>query len=171
MTPLTFCQNFRIQILLAALVIISTCLPAVAQKSPVAAKSVQLVVLRGTTQQSFSVPTIEVKSEIDAVSAITDAEQNLVGPLGILGIEIDQRVLSMAKGLRGPYGIIVAARAAGATTEVPLLVGDVIRDLNGKPMNTLDTLRSTLRSLPAGAPVTLQLQREGKLIYLSFTLD
>jgi serine protease Do len=112
-----------------------------------------------------------VKSEFDAVSAITDAEQNLVGPLGILGIEIDQRVLSMAKGLRGPYGIIVAARAAGATTEVPLLVGDVIRDLNGKPMNTLDTLRSTLRSLPAGAPVTLQLQREGKLIYLSFTLD
>jgi S1-C subfamily serine protease len=151
MTPLTFCQNFRIQILLAALVIISTCLPAVAQKSPVAAEDVQLVVLRGTTQQSFSVPTIEVKSEFDAVSAITDAEQNLVGPLGILGIEIDQRVLSMAKGLRGPYGIIVAARAAGATTEVPL--------------------RSTLRSLPAGAPVTLQLQREGKLIYLSFTLD
>jgi hypothetical protein len=46
-----------------------------------------------------------------------------------------------------------------------------IRDLNGKPMNTLDTLRSTLRSLPAGAPVTLQIQREGKLIYLSFTLD
>jgi len=54
----------------------------------------------------------------------------------------------------------VAARAAGATTEVPLVVGDVIRDLNGKPMTTLDTLRSALRSLPPGAPVTIQLQRE-----------
>lgn len=71
------------------------------------------------------------------MSAITDTERNLVGPLGILSIEIDERVVSMAKGLRGPYGIIVAARAAGATTEVPLMVGDVIRDLNGKPMTTL----------------------------------
>ena len=133
--------------------------------------NVQLVVLRGTAQQSFSVPAVEVKSEFDNVSGMVDGERNLVAQLGILGIEIDQRILSVAKGLRGPYGIIVAARAAGATTEVPLAVGDVIRDVNGKPMNTLDTLRSTLRSLPFGAPVTLQLQRESKLIYLSFTLD
>jgi S1-C subfamily serine protease len=54
---------------------------------------------------------------------------------------------------------------------VPLAAGDVIRELNGKPMTTLDTLRSTLRSFPPGAPVTLQLQREGKLMYLAFTLD
>lgn len=133
--------------------------------------NVQLVVLRGGTQQSFSVPAVEVQSEFDSVSAMADAERNLVAPLGILGIEIDQRILSVAKGLRAPYGIIVAARAAGATTEVPLAVGDVIRDLNGKPMNTLETLRSTLRSLPPGTPVTLQVQRERKLMYLAFTLD
>jgi S1-C subfamily serine protease len=134
-------------------------------------ENVQLVVLRGTTQQSFSVPAIEVKSELDDVSQLADAEKNLVAPLGILGIEIDQRIASIAKGLRAPYGIIVAARAAGATTEVPLAVGDVIRDLNGKQMNSLDTFRTTLRSLPPGAPVTLQLQREGRLIYLAFNLD
>ena len=133
--------------------------------------NVQLVVLRGGAQQTFSVPTVEVKSELDDVSAMADAERNLVSQLGILGIEIDSRIASVAKGLRAPYGIIVAARAAGATSEVPLAVGDVIRDLNGKPMNSLETLRSTLRSLPAGAPVTLQLQREGRLIYLAFNLD
>ena len=136
-----------------------------------AADEVQLVVLRGGTQQTISVPTIEVKNELDDVSAMADAEKNLVPQLGILGIEIDQRIASLAKGLRGPYGIIVAARAAGATTEIPLTAGDIIRDLNGKPMNTLETLRSTLRNLPPGAPVTLQLQRDGRLIYLSFTLD
>jgi len=132
---------------------------------------VQLVVLRGASQQTFSVPAIEVKSEFDNVAGMADPERNLIASLGILGVEIDQRIASMARGLRAPYGIIVAARAAGATTEVPLAVGDVIRDLNGKPMNTLDTLRSTLRSLPAGAPVTLQVQRESKLIYVAFTLD
>ena len=135
------------------------------------ADDVQLVVLRGNAQQSFSVPAVEIKSEFDKVSGMADPERNLVAPLGILGIEIDQRILSVAKGLRAPYGIIVAARAAGANTEVALAVSDVIRELNGKPMNTLETLRSTLRSLPPGAPVTLQIQREGRLMYLTFALD
>ena len=134
-------------------------------------ENVQLVVLRGTSQQSFSVPAVEVKSELDDVAGMADAEKNLVAPLGILGVEIDQRIASMARGLRAPYGVIVAARTAGATADVPLEMGDVIRTLNGKQMNTLDDLRSTLRSLPAGAPVTLQLQREGRLIYLAFNLD
>jgi serine protease Do len=102
---------------------------------------------------------------------MADAEKNLVAPLGILGIEIDEKITSVAKGLRGPYGVIVAARVAGATSEVPLAVGDIIRELNGKPMNTLETLRSALRSVPPGAPITLQLQREGRLMYLTFSLD
>ena len=131
----------------------------------------QVVALRGTTQKTFSIGAIEVKNELDDLSATADAEKNLVQPLGILGIEIDRRVAAMAKGLRDPIGIIVAARAAGATSEVPLAVGDVIRSLNGKEMTTLDGLRSTLRSLQPGAPVTLQIQREGRLMYVSFTLD
>lgn len=132
---------------------------------------VQLVALRGTNQQTFSIGAIEVKSELDDISGTADAEKNLVQPLGILGVEIDRRVAAMAKGLRDPIGIIVVARAAGATTEVPLAVGDVIRRLNGKEMTTLDGLRSTLRALAPGAPITLQIQREGRLMYVSFTLD
>src|SRR3954471_4923917 len=132
---------------------------------------VQLVVLRGKTQQTFSVPTVEVKSDLDDVSGLADPEKNLVAPLGILGIEIDQRIASIAKGLRDPYGIIVAARAAGATIEVPLEPGDVIRNLNGKQMNTLETLRATLRGLRPGSPVSLQLQHDGRLMYLTFNMD
>jgi serine protease Do len=132
---------------------------------------VQLVTLRGTTQQTFSIGTVEVKNELDDLSGTADAEKNLVQPLGILGVEIDRRVAAMAKGLRDPIGIIVAARAAGATTEVPLAVGDVIRSLNGREMTTLDGLRATLRAMAPGAPITLQIQREGRLMYVSFTLD
>jgi len=125
----------------------------------------------GSNQQNFSVPAVEIKNELDNVSGMADPERNLVAPLGILGIEIDPKILSVAKGLRGPYGVIVAARAAGANSEVPLAVGDVIRELNGKPMFTLDTLRFALRNLSPGQSVTLQLQREGRLMYLSFNLD
>ena len=67
--------------------------------------------------------------------------------------------------------IIVAAKAAGANSEVLLAVGDVIRNLNGKQMTSLEMLRSNLRALAPGSPVTLQIQRDGRLMYVSFTLD
>jgi len=134
-------------------------------------ESVKLVVLRGTAQQTLSVPAVEIKSELDDVSGTADPEKNLIQPLGILGVEIDRKIAAMAKGLRDAYGIIVAAKAAGATSEVPLAVGDVIRNLNGKQMTSLEMLRSNLRMLAPGAPVTLQIQRDGRLMYVSFTLD
>jgi serine protease Do len=135
------------------------------------AESVKLVVLRGTAQQTMSVPAVEIKSELDDVSGAADPEKNLVQPLGILGVEIDRKIAAMAKGLRDAYGIIVAAKTAGATSEVPLAVGDVIRNLNGKQMTSLEMLRSNLRALAPGAPITLQIQRDGRLMYVSFTLD
>ena len=134
-------------------------------------ESVKLVVLRGTTQQTLSVPAVEVKSEFDDVSGAADPEKNLIQTFGILGIEIDRRIAAMAKGLRDAYGIIVAAKVAGATNEVPLAVGDVIRNLNGKQITSLEMLRANLRSLAPGAPITLQIQRDGRLMYVSFTLD
>jgi S1-C subfamily serine protease len=77
----------------------------------------------------------------------------------------------VATGLRDPFGIIVVARAAGATSEVPLQARDIIRSLNNHQMATLQALRDAMSSLKPGSPVTLQIQREGKLMYVSFTFE
>jgi serine protease Do len=132
---------------------------------------VQLVVLRGTTQQTLSVQPIEMRAELDAVSAMADPERNLVPEIGILGVEIDARIAAAASGLRAPYGVIVAARASGALVDVPLQANDVIRSVNDRKVATLAQLREVLRALPPGAPVTLQVQRDGRLTYVSFTFD
>ena len=132
---------------------------------------VQLVVLRGTTPQTLSVQPIEMRAELDAVSAMADPERNLVPEIGILGVEIDARIAAAASGLRAPYGVIVAARASGALVDVPLQANDVIRSVNDRKVATLAQLRDALRALPPGAPVTLQVQREGRLMYVSFTFD
>jgi len=42
-------------------------------------------------------------------------------------VEIDKKIALIAADLRDPFGIIVAARSAGASVEVPLNAGDVIR--------------------------------------------
>ena len=132
---------------------------------------VHLDVLRGKSRLAFDVPVMEPPRDMDQVTALADAEKNLVPTLGILGLEIDKRIASMVAELRDPFGIIVAARAAGAGVEVSLNAGDVIRTLNGQPMTTLNRLRGALKALPPGAPVALQIQRDQKLLFLSFTLD
>ena len=132
---------------------------------------VHLDVLRQNLRLGFDVALMAPPKDMDQIAALADPEKNLVPTLGILGVEIDKNIAAMAPDLRGPFGIIVAARATGATTEVPLATGDVIRTLNGEPMTTLDRLRSALKALPPGAAVALQIQRDQKLMYVAFTLD
>jgi serine protease Do len=132
---------------------------------------VHLDILRGKDLLAFDVKVMEPPHDMDQITALADPEKNLVPTLGILGVEIDKRIAAMAPDLRDPFGIIVAARSAGAGVEVALNAGDVIRTLNGQPMTTLDRLRAALKALPPGAPVALQIQRDQKLLFLSFTLD
>ena len=132
---------------------------------------VKLVVLRGTTNFPLSITPVEQKSGLDSVANLADVEKSRVADLGILGVEIDPRMVDAASGLREPYGIVVAARAAGARSEIPLLPRDVIRSLNNKKIYTLNQLRSTVQELERGSPVTLQVQRDGRLMFLSFTLE
>jgi serine protease Do len=132
---------------------------------------VQIVALRGTTEHTLRVAAVEEKSQFDSVSSLADPERNLVPELGILGVEIDANIAAVATGLRDPYGIIVVARASGAAGEVPLQPRDIIRSLNNRQVSTLANLRELLRAVKPGTPVTLQVQREGRLMYVSFTLE
>lgn len=132
---------------------------------------VKLVVLRGNGQQTLSVTPVEQRNPLDSVSALADPTKSLVAELGILGVEIDARIATSSSGLRDPWGIIVVARAAGATTDVPLQPRDVIRAVNNQYVTTLERLREAVRGLKPGAPVTLQVQRDSRLMYISFTME
>ena len=131
----------------------------------------RLEVLRGKDQLTINVPVIEHPEAMAQVALLADPEKALVPTLGIIGIEIDQRIAQMVPDLRDPFGIIVAARSNLGGNEVPLAAGDIIRTFNGERMTTLDGLRAALKALPPGAPVVLQIQRDQKLQFLSFTLD
>ena len=136
-----------------------------------AGEKIHFEVMRGTMQMGFDITLKEHPHEMDQVSSLADPEKNLVPQLGILAVELDKKTASMIEDLRDPYGIIVAARAAGAAGEIPLTTGDVIRTFNGEPMTTLDRLRAALTALPPNAPIVLQIQREGKLQFVTFSLE
>ena len=133
--------------------------------------SVKLAVLRGDDQFVLMVTPVEVRSEFDSTAAMADPEKSLVPELGFLGVEIDRNVAANVSGLRDPYGIIVVARAAGTASDVPIQPRDVIRSVNRQQVTTLQGLRDVMRALSPGSPVTLQIQRAGKLMFVSFTLE
>ena len=134
-------------------------------------EKVEINIMRGAATLILRMDAVEERSDLDAAVGLADPEKSIVREMGILGVEIDERLAKSAKGLRLPYGVVVAARVAGATTEVPLQVRDIVYMVNDKPIMSLQSLRDTVRALPPGSAVTLQIQRDGRLMYLSFTLD
>ena len=132
---------------------------------------VHIEALRGRGKLVFDVPVIEERHDIDGILALASPEKNLVPEIGILGVEIDKRLAPFVTQLRQSYGIIVAARTSGASREIPLVPGDVIVSVNNISVMTLDGIRTTLKQLHAADPVVLQIEREGKFMYLNFELD
>jgi serine protease Do len=136
-----------------------------------AGAKVHLEVLRDKQKLAFDVTVLEAPHEMDQIASLADPEKNLVRSLGIIGVEIDQKIAAMTSDLRDPFGILVVARSNDVTGEIPLAAADVIRTLNGQPMTTLERLRAALKSLQPGAPVVMQIQREQRLLFVAFTLD
>jgi serine protease Do len=132
---------------------------------------VNLVVQRGAAEKTFKMVALDDPGDLDRVITLADPSKNLVQALGILGVELDQKTAAMTQGLRDPFGVVVAARAAGGRVEIPLAVGDVIRTVNGDKVTTLDGLRDKMKTIPSGAPVAIQVQRESKLMFVAFVQE
>jgi Do/DeqQ family serine protease len=83
------------------------------------------------------------------------------GELGIVMQDLNPQ-LSQAFGLKRPGGAVVAQVLPGTEAEkAGLKPGDIIVELNGKPVKSADTLHNTLGLLPVGTPITLDLVRNG----------
>jgi S1-C subfamily serine protease len=99
-----------------------------------------------------------------------------------LGIEVDARVNAMAR-RQGLSGVLVlgvtpgsaAARAglrpARLTEAGRLVPGDILVELDGREIATVDDLSAALAGLAAGATVPLVVEREGRRMRMELTLD
>jgi serine protease Do len=132
----------------------------------------KIEVLRGSERIPLEVPVIQRPHNVDRLADLVDPEKNLVGKLGILGIEINKNTAPLLPEVREPSGVIVAAKVAGlGGQENSLAAGDIIHGVNGTPVISLDFLRSKLDEIKPGSPVVLQIEREGELMYTTFPTD
>ncbi len=92
--------------------------------------------------------------------------------LGILGIDIDQKVAAMLPDLRKQYGVVVAARGGDSPySGDSLQLGDVIYAVNGAPVTSIAALRKALDGLKETDPLVLQVERDGRLIFLTLEIE
>ena len=133
---------------------------------------VMLEILRDGQISKIPVVINERKDYLAGLTATMDPHDNLVPRLGILGVDLDQRIAEQLSVSRVRFGVVVVATVPGAidTREGGLDVGDIISQINGTPVRGLADVRTTLDGLRTGDPVVLQLERRGELTYLAFTI-
>ncbi|MGC9949254.1 MAG: trypsin-like peptidase domain-containing protein [Bryobacteraceae bacterium] len=133
---------------------------------------VNLEVLRGENRLTVDVSVTAQDDDPQRFADLVNPEKNLIPKLGILGVEIDRKLAAMLPDLRKQYGIVVAARAAGAEgLDVDLRPGDVIYAINNEPTSTVAALSGGLGQMKSGDAVVLQVEREGQLMYVAFEME
>jgi len=131
-----------------------------------------LVVKRGTAEKTLNIPVLEHRDEMDKLMDAVDPEKSLVQRLGILAIDLDDRLRSMIPQLRISSGVLVVARALSLLgPDTGLKTGDVIHSLNGIPVDSVDALRARLNELQHNSPVALQVERDAKLQWVAFEME
>jgi serine protease Do len=137
-----------------------------------AGQNVKLEVLRGGETLPIEVTPVEESHTADRLSDLIDPEKNRVRQLGIIGIAIDKETETIFPGLRGPYGVLVAALSASSVANpTGLEVGDVIHEVNGTAVSSVEGLIATMAKFKRGDAVALFIERDGKLQYLAFEME
>ena len=134
--------------------------------------TVKLTLLRGGKTVAVTVPVHEEEDDPQRFADMVNPEDNLIPKLGILAIELNEKVAGMLPDLRHDYGLVVGARAAVAPySGGELETGDVIYEMNTVPTLSVKGVRDLLDKMKPGDAVVLQVERSGHLMYLALELE
>jgi len=128
--------------------------------------------LRGTNRVSLKVPVAVYHEKIDEFADIPELHKSLIRKLSIFVTELDGSVKQLLHDARSDSGVVVVAQAAGTNgAHTGLETADIIRAIDGAPLQSISELRATIAMLRPGDPVVLQIERKGRLRYLAFEME
>jgi serine protease Do len=132
---------------------------------------VSIDVLRDGMPLSMKVKVTERDDDPFRFVDLVKPQDNLIPKLGIVGVAITDEVAKLLPDTRKKYGVIVAAREGEAeyTGQGGLKLGDVIYSVNTTPVSTLESVRNAVDGLKISDPLVLQIERDGKLMYLTLS--
>jgi serine protease Do len=134
-------------------------------------QKVSVGAIRGTDRFSAQVQVREREDDPFRFLDLVKPEANRIPKLGIVGVEITKELAKVLPETRKPYGVIVAARSGESdySGQGGLKLGDVIYSVNNAPVSTMDALRQAIDRLKPADPLVMQVERGGKLLYLTLS--
>jgi serine protease Do len=106
------------------------------------------------------------------LAELASEDSTLIREIGVLALPVNEKVNAILPDLRRLSGVAVAAIPAEyAATNPGLLAGDVIYEINGKPVATVEALQSALASKKLGDAVALLIERDGRLVFVTFEVE
>jgi serine protease Do len=139
---------------------------------PARSGSVRLEVLRASEHLKFNMRVRERNDEDRNYSDLASREENLIPELGIFAIDLTEKLRARIGPERHDHGgVLVAAREAdGPALEDNFQSGDLVYALNRQPIKDVAGLRTMVKKLKPGDPIAVQIERAGKLRFVSFEL-
>jgi serine protease Do len=134
---------------------------------------VRLAILRNGRTLTARVPVVQQSDDPGRLSEFVTPREHLIPRLGILAINLDARIAELLPPLRQETGVVVAA----ASLEAPMSPqgrfqpGDVIYEVNRKPVRSLDDLRNAIAAIKPGEAIAVHLERFEQLMYVAFTIE
>lgn len=136
------------------------------------ADKVNLQVARGGKRLSIDVPVLEPTHDLSRLADLSNPTTDLIPRLGIIGATITAEIEELVGPLRIPSGVLVTATVANRlAVDSGLQEGDVIHAFNRTPIKSVDELRTAFGKLTPGDPVALQVERGGKLTFVTFEME
>jgi serine protease Do len=131
--------------------------------------TVTLRVDRGGRTIDAQVVVVERDDDPQRFQSLVSPNDLVIPQLGIVGLDVTDRVRELLSDLRDASGVVVASTAQNASPgwEGELEVGDVIHAINRSPVTSIADLRRQLAAVKSGQALVLQVEREGTLRYIS----
>jgi S1-C subfamily serine protease len=129
-------------------------------------------ILRDGKALTIPVTPINAPPAVDNLSDLINPKRDLIAPLGIFAMDLKHSVAGAMLNLRSDNGVLVTGLLGGEqATAADLSSGDVIRAVNGAPLDDAQQLRQILGGLKPGDAVVLEVERQSVLQYVAFEME
>jgi serine protease Do len=134
--------------------------------------SAKLQIVRDAKKLDLTVPIFEPRTDPQRLSDLGDPTKGLVPRLGIVGVTTSPEVLDLLGELRIASGVLVTSIVDDRlAVDSGLMEGDVIHTLNRTQITSVDGLRAAFGKLQPGEAAAMQVERNGKLTYVTFDME
>lgn len=137
-----------------------------------AGQTVTMELMRGGRKIEKKVAVLERPRDPDRIAALVDGESSRVAKLGLLAVDLNEKVAPLLGPVRRLRGVVVAGVVQDlAVEENRPAQGDVIYEVNGEAVGSVAELRAKVAGLAHGQVVALHLERQGQLQIVLWEVD